>query len=129
MDDKLHRASKSGSCADKFGEMGTVAIFIVLEEDIQDEQALRIPVFVLSCRVFGYGIETAILNFVKRMAGPRHVLGNFKETASNGPCRETYSQHGFTWDESIWRYIGTHEPIDPEWLTIQAPSVNAPLAR
>jgi FkbH-like protein len=103
--------------ADKFGDMGTVAIFIVLEE----ENALRIPVFVLSCRVFGYGIETAILNFVKRMAAPRHVTGNFKETANNGPCRETYPQHGFQWDETLWRYQSTEEPIDPEWLTIQTP--------
>jgi FkbH-like protein len=105
--------------ADKFGDMGTVAIFIVLEE----ENALRIPVFVLSCRVFGYGIETAILNFVKRMAGPRHVIGNFKETASNGPCRETYPQYGFVWEESLWRYTGQEEPIDPEWLTIQTPAL------
>lgn len=103
--------------ADKFGEMGTIAIFIVLEE----ENALRIPVFVLSCRVFGYGIETAILNFVKRMATPRHVIGNFKETASNGPCRETYPQHGFIWEENLWRYQGTEEPTDPAWLTVQIP--------
>jgi FkbH-like protein len=105
--------------ADKFGDMGTVAIFIVLEE----ENALRIPVFVLSCRVFGYGIETAILNFVKRMARPHNVLGNFKETASNGPCRETYPQHGFVWEETIWRYTSKEEPTDPEWLKIQTPAL------
>ena len=45
-----------------------------------------IPVFVLSCRVFGYGIEDAVLGAVKRVAccssgrEPMSIRGSYRET-------------------------------------------------
>ena len=38
--------------------MGTVCVAVT--RDTADR--VEIPIFVLSCRVFGYGVETALLN-------------------------------------------------------------------
>jgi FkbH-like protein len=49
--------------ADKFGPMGLVCVAVA---EIR-EREIRIPTFVLSCRVFGYGIETVVLNAIRRL--------------------------------------------------------------
>ena len=107
--------------ADKFGQMGQVSVMVVNSA----ETSTRIPIFVLSCRVFGYGIETALLNAVKRrfagvgrsQPGPL-LIGLYQETPANEPCRQVYPTNGFTWDGAAWVYQGTDEPVDPSWLTI-----------
>jgi FkbH-like protein len=106
--------------ADKFGQMGTVCIMVVETSG----QRITIPVWVLSCRVFGYGIETALLNHVKRMARQRgggEIVGLYLETAHNAPCRKAYPEAGFTWNGSAWVYAATavRESNDPSWLTIR----------
>ena len=85
-----------------------------------------LSVFVLSCRVFGYGIENAVLNTVKRMAGkdeptpPPIIVGEYKETPHNEPCRSMYPDNGFTWNGSQWVYDVKADDVlvDPSWLTI-----------
>jgi FkbH-like protein len=107
--------------ADKFGQMGQICA-LVLEAG---ESQVRIPVFVLSCRVFGYGIETALINAIKRRFGVGTdgqgvpIVGLYQETASNEPCRKVYPENGFALDGSAWVYQGLEEPVDPAWLTIQ----------
>ena len=79
---------------DKFGPMGLIA---ALQVDLTGPAA-TIPAFVLSCRVFGYGIEDALLNAVKRLAragdGRRadDHRRRYKETPHNEPCRTMYPQ-------------------------------------
>ena len=109
--------------ADRFGTMGVVSIAIVEETS----KGFEIPVFVLSCRVFGYGVEKALLNHVKRMAsdGDRPVVGLYAETAYNEPCRKTYPDAGFVWDETKWVHRGGGSVEDPDWLTIEAPALAA----
>jgi FkbH-like protein len=109
--------------ADKFGRMGTVCAAVIHRED----DRLVLPVFVLSCRVFGYGIENTVLNTVKRMAvahrptAPLTVVGEYKETPHNEPCRSTYPENGFTWNGSQWIYCAKADDllVDPSWLTIE----------
>ena len=48
--------------SDKFGPMGLVCTALLDQAGTE----FLIPVFVLSCRVFGYGIEDAVLGAVKR---------------------------------------------------------------
>jgi predicted enzyme involved in methoxymalonyl-ACP biosynthesis len=83
---------------------------------------IEIPVFVLSCRVFGYGVETALLNHLKRSAGypgrGREIVGKYIATAVNEPCRSTYAQHGFTQEADTWVYRGSGTIEDPDWLTV-----------
>ena len=87
--------------------------------------AVDIPIFVLSCRVFGYGIETSVLNLVKRLArieagdGLPVILGSYSETSHNAPCRSMYPDHGFIWDGSCWAYRSDETSLDPTWLTIE----------
>ncbi|MDB5332625.1 MAG: family phosphatase, partial [Phycisphaerales bacterium] len=102
---------------DKFGTMGTVCIAVV--HTLADR--IEIPVFVLSCRVFGYGIEDVIVNAVKRVAREKNlpIVGPFTETAHNEPCRKVYPNNGFTREGAAWIYKGNDEIKDPSWLTIR----------
>ena len=47
---------------DKFGKMGTIAVAVSQKAS----RGVEIIAFVLSCRVFGFGMESALLNRVKR---------------------------------------------------------------
>jgi FkbH-like protein len=106
--------------ADKFGAMGLVSVALVHF----DGDVLRIPAFVLSCRVFGYGIEKALLGTVKRLAAaqggahPLSIAGAYRETSHNGPCRSTYPDLGFHWDGSDWIFRGGEIHEDDPWLSV-----------
>jgi FkbH-like protein len=106
--------------SDKFGPMGTICA-VVLEAS---PGRVSIPVFVLSCRVFGYGIEVAVLNHAKGLAmelGESDlIVGAYKETAYNQPCRTFYPGNGFTWDGIAWTYRGRANARNPEWLSISS---------
>ena len=105
---------------DKFGSMGSVCVAVTRET----EDSVEIPVFVLSCRVFGYGVETALLNHIKRGAGfpapGKRVTGRYIATAFNEPCRDTYARHGFKQEGEIWVYQGGGAIEDPDWLIVDA---------
>ena len=103
-------------CRDKFGTMGTISIAVV--HSLPDR--VEIPVFVLSCRVFGYGIERVVVNVVKRMAleAGLPVVGRYVETSHNEPCRKVYPDAGFGWDDGAWHWKGEGEIQDPPWLAI-----------
>ena len=103
---------------DKFGKMGTISIGVVHDR----AERIEIPVFVLSCRVFGYRIEDVVLNVVKRRAARASlpVVGHYKETPHNGPCRKVYPENGFTWDGGAWVLAAASEAAvkDPRWLRV-----------
>lgn len=109
--------------ADKFGQMGTVCAAVAERE----AGRLKIPIFVLSCRVFGYGIETVVLNSIKRLAlssedgAAAPIVGLFKETSHNGPCHSMYPDHGFLREGDCWIHAEPSAliPEDPAWLTIE----------
>ena len=102
---------------DKFGAMGTIAVAVVEETT----RGVEIPVFVLSCRVFGYGMENALLNRIKSWRPSRVIYGHFKETPHNQPCHKVYPENGFTWDGSCWTFRGGEPIADPLWLTVESP--------
>jgi FkbH-like protein len=101
---------------DRFGSMGTVSIAVV---HVAPEQ-FEIATFVLSCRVFGYGIETAVLNAVKRLAESAQVpvVGPILETPHNQPCRQVYRDSGFESDGVTWVWKPAHPITEPSWLTV-----------
>jgi FkbH-like protein len=106
---------------DKFGSMGVVSVAVTRETP----EKVEILVFVLSCRVFGYGIERALLNFIRRSAGHRDgsrgkpLLGHYKETTYNQPCRNLYPESGFVWEDDAWVYRSGPDPADPDWLSVE----------
>ena len=79
---------------DRFGDHGLVAAAIV---ELQDS-VWRIDSFLMSCRVIGYDIETALLAALCADAaagGATHMVGEFIPTAKNAPARGLWSRHGF----------------------------------
>jgi FkbH-like protein len=107
--------------ADNFGVMGVVCVAVV---ELGEEA--RIPIFVLSCRVFGYAFETAMLDAIVDLAraaskgGRTVVRGAFRETSHNQPCRQMYPDHGFQWSGSEWVLEGekvSTRPV-PQWLSL-----------
>jgi FkbH-like protein len=83
-----------GQASDRFGDMGTVCVAVLTVDGGRAE----IPVFVLSCRVFGYGVETAVLAEMTRRGaalGATTLVGRYKATGQNQPGRDMYADHGF----------------------------------
>jgi FkbH-like protein len=80
---------------DRFGDHGLVATALVRSET----DTWKVDSFLMSCRVIGYGVETALLATVGEdalAAGAKKLVGEYIETAKNAPARDFYSQHGFS---------------------------------
>jgi FkbH-like protein len=104
---------------DKFGPMGTVCVAVLRE--VPD--ATHIPVFVLSCRVFGFGVETLVLDYVQRLSrkrlGEPRVRGFFTATQHNSACQDMYREHGYTAEDGGWVYSGgPAEKAVPGWFAL-----------
>ena len=84
--------------SDKFGDSGTTVMAIVKPGDEEGKQA-QIDTFLMSCRVIGRNIETAvmleILNFLKTK-GFSKVTADFFPTAKNNQVVEFYEGCGFS---------------------------------
>ncbi|GAA2144004.1 HAD-IIIC family phosphatase [Actinomadura napierensis] len=82
---------------DRFGDNGMVGALFTRWSD----ETVRIDGFLLSCRVFGRGIEQACLAAVLRHAragAARTVHGAYRPTPKNGGVADLYSRHGFVRD-------------------------------
>lgn len=103
---------------DRFGGMGTIAALVA------DETAdgVAIPYFVLSCRVFGYGMEFALLEQARRLVRGGALIGPFQESEFNQPCRAVYAQAGFAAAPGGWRLddAAAKTIAVPEWLSVNA---------
>ena len=105
--------------SDRFGDMGTISILIAE----RTKSAWDIPVFVLSCRVFGYGIERAMLNALKRMSSADDqrpaITGRYVDTGRNQPCESVYADNGFVEQSGVWTYDSLEPAKDVGWLDIR----------
>lgn len=107
----------TATAKDKFGSMGVVGAMVVQRA----AGGLEIPVFVLSCRVFGFGIEFALLNAANALGAPENrVLGLYKETPNNAPCREFYGKAGLRREEAGWVGMMGDLKAAPSWLTVES---------
>jgi FkbH-like protein len=79
---------------DRFGDNGLVgAIFLRTQGD-----TLLLDNFLLSCRVFSRGIETACLAALleaARATGAREVRAQYRPTPKNSGVKDFYPRHGF----------------------------------
>jgi FkbH-like protein len=79
---------------DRFGDNGIVGVAIVLAR----ETTAYVDSFLMSCRVIGREIETALLMHLVDWAQSRglHMMeGEFIPTAKNAPAADFYARHGF----------------------------------
>ena len=100
---------------DKFGDMGIVGALV-----LEGGSPAEISHFVLSCRVFGFGIEDAMLNALRRVYGDSGtgLTAKLVENPVNGPCRDVYERHGFTKQNDVWLMNNSGAVCDPVWLDI-----------
>lgn len=107
------------SVGDRFGDSGLTGLAIVHDHD----GACEIDTLLLSCRIIGRTIETALLAFLierARRRGSTEVRGRFVRTARNGIVEDLYRKHGFVLrgeqgDASEWT-------IDPARAQLACPS-------
>jgi FkbH-like protein len=107
-----------GKSSDRFGEMGTTCIAVAKF----DADRMYLLPFVLSCRVFGYGIERCLMNHLLTLARSRGVktaVGRYVATPQNGPCKSFLADSGFISTGDVWEFnTDCVEAPTPQWLEI-----------
>ena len=81
--------------SDRFGDSGVVGLAIAVP---RSPTTWELDVLLLSCRVIGRGVESALLARVAdevRARGGTRLLGWFVPTERNSPARDCYERHGF----------------------------------
>jgi FkbH-like protein len=111
---------------DRFGDNGIVAL--TLARFCSDE--LDIDTLLMSCRVFGRTVETAMLAYLcdrARRRGALRIRGKIIPTSKNGPSQDLYETHGFqrvsvgSNGESVWLLdLSIGAIAYPKWLRIVA---------
>ena len=108
---------------DRFADNGLVGVAITRDK----EAVCEVDTFLLSCRVIGRSVETALLSYLAARAlarGNRELKGWFLPTKKNAPAKEFYSSHGFVMVEqndkgSLWRLDLSNSSIScPQWVEI-----------
>ena len=103
---------------DRFGDHGLVGVAIAHDEGEQCE----VDTFLLSCRVIGRTVETALLAHLAEGAaqrGHKRLVGRFLPTKKNAPARDFYPQHGFEPQET--NGAGSLWTLDLESSTLRCP--------
>jgi len=108
---------------DRFGDHGLVGVSITRDEG----ETCEIDSFLLSCRVIGRTVETALLSHLADEAaarGCKRIVGWFLPTKKNAPARDFYRQHGFenarqNGEGTLWELDLTKQQIvSPEWVKV-----------
>ena len=80
---------------DRFGDLGTIGAVLLR----RDGRVVYVDSLLLSCRALGRGIETAVINHVKRRLidepGHLELRGRFIPTGKNAPVETFYEDQGF----------------------------------
>ncbi len=109
---------------DRFGDHGLVGVAITHDEGEQCE----VDTFLLSCRVIGRTVETALLAHLAESAaqrGRKRLEGWYLPTKKNAPARDFYQQHGFEWqvtncEGSLWTLDLTSCTLRcPDWIKLK----------
>lgn len=107
---------------DRFGDNGIVGLLMAEHKG----DALEIETLLLSCRVIGRTVETAMLAHVcarARLAGAEFVAGVVIPTPKNEPVRDVFARHAFTKvaegsdGATSWRLdLRQGDVVWPQWL-------------
>ena len=102
---------------DRFGDSGIISVAIV---EIDGTKA-RLDTFLLSCRVIGKTIETAILSVIAKELegrGIKLLISNYLATAKNSPASNFLPDHGFKENKnSMWQIeLPASKLKVPEWI-------------
>src|SRR6266702_659921 len=112
---------------DRFGDAGVVGLALAREQG----DSCIIDSLLLSCRVIGRGIETALLAHIGQQAlrnGAKRLVGEFVATKKNAPCATFYPDHGFAKcapsdeapDVTLYELnLTASVPTSPKWITLE----------
>lgn len=109
------------SVRDRFGDNGIVGVIVLLHSG----DAGEIDAMLMSCRVIGRTVETAMLATLvqySRELGLHFLEGTFIPTAKNGPAKNFFSDHQFELIESSatgsrWRLnVERNSVVAPPWI-------------
>jgi FkbH-like protein len=111
---------------DRFGDNGIVGFMMAHF----NSGVLDIETFLLSCRVIGRNVETAMLAYLCRQAAHRGIhrlRGRIVPTAKNAPSRDLFSRHAFQIagekesGETHWILDLSKSSVDwPPWINVIA---------
>ncbi|MGA8270730.1 MAG: HAD-IIIC family phosphatase [Candidatus Sulfotelmatobacter sp.] len=110
---------------DRFGDHGLVGVAITLDKD----DLCEIEAFLLSCRVIGRSIETALISHLATGAvarGRKQMAGWFLPTKKNAPAEDFFSRSGFecisqNCDGSRWVLdLQKYQVNCPDWIKLTA---------
>ncbi len=105
---------------DRFGDAGLIAAAVLVPEG----EAWRIDTFLMSCRVIGRGVETALLAVMEKMIhqrGARLMIGEFISTTKNQPAADFLSRHGFEPAEGGLWHLPVAEPrAVPDYFILES---------
>ncbi|MCP9496613.1 MAG: hypothetical protein MSG64_19420, partial [Pyrinomonadaceae bacterium MAG19_C2-C3] len=108
---------------DRFGDNGITGVMIASLH----EETIQLDTLLLSCRVIGRTIETALLAFLAgwgRAGGAHFVEGEFLPTKKNAPAAQFFAQHEFdlvdqTEAGSLWRLnLNETQPRSPAYIEV-----------
>jgi FkbH-like protein len=125
LEDFLARGSRvyTVRVKDRFGDNGIVGVAITTQAD----GTCEIDTLLLSCRVIGRTVETAILSVIAddaEAAGATTLVGSYIPTKKNAPARDFYATHGFAETandgRSMWELALEGRPLScPPWITLE----------
>ncbi len=120
---------------DRYCDNGLVGVAITHDSGHDYGTICEIDTFLLSCRVIGRTVETALLAHLceqARARGCRTVEGWFVPTKKNAPARDFYASHGFEVAEENGaglRYrldLSSATVTRPPWIEVHAPQDPVP---
>ena len=112
---------------DRFGDSGLTGVAIVRKQP----DVWEVDTLLLSCRVLGRGVETAMLSVLvdaAKASGANTLRGDFIRTAKNAPAADFYPRHGFARVEErgetqTWSLdLRTGSVTAPSWLALSVPA-------
>lgn len=121
---------------DRFGDAGVVGLALIAPET--GNSSWRIDSFLLSCRVIGRGIETAMLAEIAtlaRQAGMHRIVGEYIPSPKNALCANFYLDHGFSLEGTSVEGDGTvryglaleeKSPEIPSWIQLEHTTEETP---
>ena len=107
---------------DRYSELENIGVIAI---DWTRERAVIDP-FLLSCRILGRGVETAVLAWLvgeARERGIADVVGKVIEAPRNEPARNVYRAHGFAAGKTAgeWVYETRNKTLAiPDWVELRA---------
>jgi FkbH-like protein len=98
---------------DRFAAYGVVGIAIVLAPTIKQ--------FVMSCRVVGLDVETAVIAWIANNSASPTLHAELVETDSNFLCRDLFRKCGFDRQHDVWtKMVGSAFPSPVHHIQIEA---------